>query len=420
MKKVRTPLAAIVLGSAGAFVFIAGSAAVVIRGEPAPAEAPVEAPAVATRPTAAPEPLDEASLERTEITSAPTPTNSNLNFAAIRSEQPSDQVQCGTPPERLTSSKGGPVPIIFDTDFGPDVDDVGALAILHSMADRGEAEILGVMVSTSGDGDRPAAVDVINTYYGRPDIPIGLADPSAPSFGSSYTAQIASLFESDELPNPGATSLYRRILAAQPANSVTIVSVGFKSNLDDLLLSSPDEYSPLNGADLVTEKVKLWVAMAGQFPNSEENREFNLATDTRASIITTALWPTPVVFSGFEVGSAILTGGVLQTAVPEDNPVREAYRLYTGGDDRQSWDLTAVWYAVRGSTGFFDTCSGRIQVNADGSNGWDPNASGHAFLRMRVGADRVAKALDELLVTPPASRTVSNDEVTVERPSETD
>ncbi len=115
-----------------------------------------------------------------------------------------------------------------------------------------------------------------------------------------------------------------------------------------------------------------------------------------------------------------MTGGVLQTAVPEDNPVREAYRLYTGGDDRQSWDLTAVWYAVRGSTGFFDTCSGRIQVSADGSNGWDPDASGHAFLRMRVGADRVATALDELLVTPPASRTVSNDEVTVERTNETD
>ena len=88
MRSVRTPLAAIVLGFAGALVFIAGSAAVIIRGEPAPAEAP----AVATRPTAAPGPLDEASFELTGITSAPTPTNGNLYDAAIRSEQPSDQV----------------------------------------------------------------------------------------------------------------------------------------------------------------------------------------------------------------------------------------------------------------------------------------------------------------------------------------
>ena len=346
----------------------------------------------------------------------------SLYLAAIRSGQTPDQVSCGTPRASLTSSKGGPVPVIFDTDFGSDVDDVGALAVLHALADRGETEILGVMVSTSADFDGPRAVDVINTYYGRPDIPIGLADSSALTFPSRYTTQIASSFENEEVPNPTATSLYRQILSVQPDNSITIVSVGFKSNLDDLLLSGPDEYSPLNGADLVAEKVKLWVAMAGQFPNSEQHpagAEWNLVKDLRAAIIAMSVWPTPVVFSGFEVGVEIRTGGVLQTAVPEDNPVREAYRLHTGGDDHYSWDLTAVWYAVRGSGGFFDTCPGRIEVSADGSNGWDPDASGHAYLSMTVEADLIAKALDELLVTPPASQTLSND-ATVERASETD
>jgi hypothetical protein len=405
MTRVRTPLAAVVLGFAGALVFVAGSAAVIIPANPAPVEPRA---AAATEPAALP-PFDDAPLELTGVTSTPTPIDGALDTAAIRSEPRSDQVRCGTPPERLTSSIGGPVPIIFDTDFGPDVDDAGALAILHAMADRGEAEILGVMVSTSGDFDGPRAVDVVNTYYGRPDIPIGLADPSALSIPSRYTAQIASSFASEEVPNPTATSLYRRLLAARPDNSVTIVSVGFTSNLDDLLLSGPDEFSPLNGADLVALKVKLWVAMAGQFPDSDENprgAEYNLVQDVRASIITTALWPTPVVFSGYEVGAAVKTGGVLQVAVPEDNPIREAYRLFTGGDDRKSWDLTAVWYAVRGSDGFFDTCSGRIEVNADGSNGWDPDASGHAYLRMKVEAEVIAKALDELLVTPPASSVV--------------
>jgi hypothetical protein len=255
---------------------------------------------------------------------------------------------------------------------------------------------------------------VVNTYYGRPDIPIGLADSLALSIPSRYTAEIASSFESEGVPNPSAASLYRRLLAAHPDQSVTIVSVGFTSNLDDLLLSGPDEFSPLNGADLVAEKVELWVAMAGQFPNPDHKLEYNLVKDLRASIITTALWPTPVVFSGYEVGSVIRTGGVLQTAVPEDNPVREAYRLYTGGDDRESWDLTAVWYAVRGSDGFFDTCSGRIEVYADGSNGWAPDGSGHAYLSMRVEADLIAKAFDELLVTPPGQPRAVSHEVTVE------
>jgi hypothetical protein len=335
----------------------------------------------------------------------------NLTVAASRSEAASDLLRCGEPSSEMTSANGGPVSVIFDTDFGPDVDDVGALAILHALADRGETEILGVMVSASGDPDGPRAVDVVNTYYGRPDIPIGLADASAPSFPSTYTAEIASSFANEQVPNPTATSLYRQLLATQPDRSVTIVSVGFTSNLDDLLLSGPDEHSPLNGADLVAEKVKLWVAMAGQFPNSDENPwggEWNLVNDLRASIITTAIWPTPVVFSGFEVGSAIMTGGVLQTAVPEDNPVREAYRLFTGGSDRQSWDLSAVWYAVRGADGLFDTCSGRIEIHGDGSNDWAAAASGHAFLRMTVEADLIAETFDELLVTPPAHQAAAN------------
>jgi hypothetical protein len=115
------------------------------------------------------------------------------------------------------------------------------------------------------------------------------------------------------------------------------------------------------------------------------------------------------VFSGYEVGEIILTGGVLQSAAPKDNPIREAYRLYTGGDDRESWDLTAVWYAVRGAGNFFELCSGRIVVNADGSNGWDPDGSDQAYLSMKVEPELIAEALDELMVTPPASRTSQTD-----------
>jgi hypothetical protein len=38
-----------------------------------------------------------------------------------------------------------PVRIIFDTDIGSDCDDAGALAVLHKLADKGEAKILGVI-----------------------------------------------------------------------------------------------------------------------------------------------------------------------------------------------------------------------------------------------------------------------------------
>ena len=71
-----------------------------------------------------------------------------------------------------------PVDVIFDTDMALDVDDVGALALLHALADRGEARLLAIGISETARHDNgvwaaPMA-DVIDTYFGRPDIPIGV------------------------------------------------------------------------------------------------------------------------------------------------------------------------------------------------------------------------------------------------------
>ena len=54
--------------------------------------------------------------------------------------------------------------IILDTDMGPDCDDAGALAVLHALADRGKASILGVMYCTSIPTG-PACIDAINRFY---------------------------------------------------------------------------------------------------------------------------------------------------------------------------------------------------------------------------------------------------------------
>jgi hypothetical protein len=64
------------------------------------------------------------------------------------------------------------VPIILDTDMDTDCDDAGALAVLHALADRGECEILGTMVSARHPGSAPT-VAAINAYYGRPHLPVG-------------------------------------------------------------------------------------------------------------------------------------------------------------------------------------------------------------------------------------------------------
>ena len=57
--------------------------------------------------------------------------------------------------------------------FGPDSDDAAALAMLHNFADRGEIELLAVMCNTKLQYS-PGAVDVVNTYFKRPNIAIGV------------------------------------------------------------------------------------------------------------------------------------------------------------------------------------------------------------------------------------------------------
>src|SRR5687767_14035550 len=74
--------------------------------------------------------------------------------------------------------KQEPVNIIFDTDIGPDYDDVGAITLLHAFADSGRVNILATVASTK----YPAVtqvLDVFNTYFKKPDLPIGVPKGNA-------------------------------------------------------------------------------------------------------------------------------------------------------------------------------------------------------------------------------------------------
>ena len=57
--------------------------------------------------------------------------------------------------------------IIFDTDITGDVDDVLALAMCHSLADRGACEFLGVTISKNNPLTA-SFVDAENTFTGGP------------------------------------------------------------------------------------------------------------------------------------------------------------------------------------------------------------------------------------------------------------
>ncbi len=309
---------------------------------------------------------------------------------------------CGAMAE---GDNSGAIPIILDTDMESDVDDVGALAMLHALADFGETEILGVMVCAKNPWSILCA-DRINTYFNREKLPLGQLRGPGVDRESRYARGVAEEFpgnlqSADEAPD--AVDQYRRLLAGQPDNSVIILSIGYLTNLRDLVNSGPDQYSNLNGQLLVEQKVRLWVCMGGMFPSG---RESNIRWDTEASIEAIDKWPGEIIFSGWEIGLMDTGADILD--LPESNPVRRAYQLF-GRIPHKNWDQVAVLYAVRGlddgpSAHYWELSGpGRLVIDpADGSNTWEEDPGGPHRHLIQVGSDdEIAREIDELMMYVP-------------------
>ncbi len=301
-----------------------------------------------------------------------------------------------------------PARIIFDTDIQGDVDDVGAVALLHALADRGEAEILAMGVSCKNPWS-PLCLDALNVYFGRPDVPIGVVKGDAFRRRSRYAKAIAEEFprnlkSADDAPD--AALLYRRVLAKEPAGSVVMCSVGQLPNFANLLRTQPDEHSPLDGVELVRKAVRAWVCMGGKMP---KGKEANLVHDRDAAVYAIEHWPGRIIFSGWEVGNKIRTGARC-AELPEASPVRRAYQLYNGLNNRQSWDQTAVLYAVRGlDGGLSDTwdlhTDGHMHLSPNARNQWrDRPDKPHAHLVQKMDPEQVAREIEELMLHQPTSR----------------
>jgi hypothetical protein len=286
-----------------------------------------------------------------------------------------------------------PVKVILDTDMALDCEDMNALCILHAFTDAGEAEIIAT-VASGYETNRAsgATIDAINTFYGRPDIPVGVtkihyifqrhAVPIAPS---PWTTAVRDKYPHD-VPNddkcPSAVSVYRKALSQQPDNSVVIVTTGWLVNLQDLLESKPDANSDLNGKDLVSLKVKELSVMGGSFPGGDYPKgwEYNFAYSGvgRCSKYVLENWPenVPVMISSFEIGAKIISGKVYKDELPEC-PLRtgleSAWNALSAG--RPSWDETSVIYAVRG-------------LGFEGEEYWKVQSEGSAYVNDTTGSSK--------------------------------
>lgn len=303
--------------------------------------------------------------------------------------------------------------IIFDTDIGGDADDLGALAMLHNYVKNGHCELLAIMLWSTDENAVPA-VDAINRFYLHPDIPIGTRKDGIHKDVNSYNNAIATAFQYKLTYNdvPGATELYRKLLSSASDTSITIVTVGPLKNIENLIKSKADAYSSLTGSELIAKKVKQFVMMGGQFPKGNDEWNFNGNMPGVTKFVLENLNKTPIVFSGFELGSQIKTGATFNS-IDIETPLYQGFLHFSShapwmksqfkGEilNNSTFDQTAVLYAVNGGVDVFWEKVGGGYCDADdkGGNRWvKKEGSNHTYLKLIETPEFMAALIEAIML----------------------
>ena len=302
--------------------------------------------------------------------------------------------------------------IIFDTDIGGDADDLGALAMLHNYVNRGDCELLAIMLWTTDEYAVPA-VDAINRFYLNPNIPIGARKDGTFNSETNYNKVIADNFEYKQTYNdvPEVVDLYRKILASATDTGITIVTVGPLLNIQRLIQSKPDKYSPLNGSDLISKKVKEFVVMGGQFPKGDNEWNFNGNMPGVTKFVLENL-KVPVVFTGFELGAQIKTGAIFNNIDPE-TPLYKGFMYFSEHApwmksqfkgkilNNSTFDQTAVLYAVNCGVDVLweKITGGYCEADEKGGNRWIKREnSNHSYLKLIETPEFMALLIEAIML----------------------
>ena len=309
--------------------------------------------------------------------------------------------------ESLKNKKRG---VILSPDICGDCDDVGAIALLHRYADEAGFPILGICNCTSSrDGTK--TVYALNRHFERPNIPLGEYKKHTLHISaetSKYTGEIAKRF-GEGAPEPqAAAEFYRNILSKAEDDSVVIITIGFLTDIAELMKSDADEYSPLTGIELMKKKVSHVVSMALKYPLGIE---FNIKYAPAEAKFFFDNCPVDIFITDFNLGQGLRTG--FDPADKErlaDNPVFESYRLFSDAYglqcDNNSYDLTAVQFAYEGEGLYyrinpqayaieFYTDTDRWGTYENGATKFIPTDCGHVYLLEATDKDLIRDELNK-------------------------
>jgi hypothetical protein len=286
-----------------------------------------------------------------------------------------------------------PRQVIVDTDSWTDPDDAKAFRLLGHATRLGLIDLRAVVQDVKCLKG-PGAISALLEAEGLGAVSIGAHASYIPS-GGTPTWQGAVY---DVFPHrlglwatvPTSTEVYRRALTEAPNASVDIISIGYLVALQDLLSSAGDSIDSRTGAQLVAAKVRhLWV-MGGYWPSGPENNFNRDSTAKTAANAVVAAWPSPITFLGFEVGTRIITGGILAGTTATD-PIAYILNQQSVATGDPSWDEMLTWLACLQdpTTAGYTAVTGTATVNAStGFASFTPSGGGAHRYVVKAASDR--------------------------------
>lgn len=235
--------------------------------------------------------------------------------------------------------------VILGTDWWTDCDDAAAIRIACRADKAGLWRLTGVVCNACMEYSA-ASLNAFLTSEGYGNLPLGL-DREGTDFGGKppYQKILAenlphTVKSNEELPDGVETCLR---LLEEAEDRVEILEIGYPQVLA-ALCAHPDGYRYLR------DKVSCLWMMAGNWEKDGVGVENNFARAHRSRKAAAYLLencPCPIVFLGWEVGAAVISGKP-ETIPDESDPLRMAFIAHGSKSGRSSWDPMLVLLALTG------------------------------------------------------------------------
>lgn len=174
----------------------------------------------------------------------------------------------------LGAVRAEPIPVLFDTDIGTDIDDVYALAqILGSP----ELKLLGVTTVSGDAAARARLAAKLLAVAGRSEVPVYAGISTTPQYMAQ--ADWAKGFASSAWHESGGVEFLRRQINARPGE-ITLIAVGEMTNVAALLAADQNIGPKIKAIALMGGAIKRGYAVG-----SKPEPEWNIRCNAKAAQI---------------------------------------------------------------------------------------------------------------------------------------